>query len=77
MFYIQKQVGPGLRPPPHPWLADVQYSLVRQWPAASEADSDALIAMEDALEGARPAAQGDRRSTDKWSHSILASFPLA
>jgi len=36
----------------------VQYILVLQWPADLEADYDALIAMEDALEGALPAAHG-------------------
>lgn len=36
----------------------MQYVLVLQWPAESEADYDALIGMEDALEGALPAAHG-------------------
>ncbi|HSN36223.1 MAG TPA: hypothetical protein VLT34_07730 [Arthrobacter sp.] len=36
----------------------MQYILVLQWPAHSEADYDALIAMEDALECALPAAHG-------------------
>jgi hypothetical protein len=36
----------------------VQYILVLQWPAQSEADYDALIAREQALEGALPAAHG-------------------
>ena len=36
----------------------MQYILVLQWPANSEADYDALIAMEDVLEGALPAAHG-------------------
>ncbi|UZX04350.1 ABC transporter [Arthrobacter sp. CDRTa11] len=36
----------------------MQYTLVLQWSADSLADYDALIAMEDALEGALPAAHG-------------------
>lgn len=36
----------------------MQYVLVLQWPTESETDYDALIAMEDAMEGALPAAHG-------------------
>jgi hypothetical protein len=36
----------------------VKYILVLQWPGASEADFDALIAMEDLLEAALPEAHG-------------------
>lgn len=36
----------------------MQFILVLQWPADSEADYDALIAIEDALERALPAAHG-------------------
>lgn len=36
----------------------MRYVLVLQWPADSEADYDALVTMEDTLEGVLPAAHG-------------------
>ena len=48
----------SLRPSPNPGQAVVQYILVVQWPGASESDYQALIAMEDLLEGALPGGHG-------------------
>ncbi|WP_345184836.1 hypothetical protein [Microbacterium panaciterrae] len=80
LFYIQRQISNGLRPPPVPLVGVMKNVLVLQWPAASESDYLALISMEEALEdrldGTQSYVDGHDFGSDEMNLFVHTDQPL-